>query len=139
MNQYSQLFLKKMASSKKSISRPIPAVVPLTVKQHTIFKQLARVCKLLHMNELEIVVWSLWVDDNNWAEDKANFEDFLMITGLQAKVFSSVLTAKRNILTLARTPRSTRSSLPMTTRPSAPPTNSGRAVTRTSSTFQQRG
>jgi len=61
--------------------------VPANVKQPTVHKQLAKVCKLFHMNELEIAVWSLWVEEQGWTGESMNLEDFLLITAMQVKVY----------------------------------------------------
>jgi len=41
---------------------------------------------LFHMNELEIALWSLWVDKNNWHDPVLTINQLLLITGFQVKV-----------------------------------------------------
>jgi len=89
MSQYSQLFLKRMSTSKKSNSSIIHIIVPLNARKQSIPKLITKMCKLLHLNELEIVAWSLWIDENNWNENdttEMSMENFLFITSLQIKV-----------------------------------------------------
>lgn len=54
-----------------------------------LFSQLLYVCKLLHMNELEIVMWSLNIELANIDWVKCNLDQpvILLTAGFQAKVF----------------------------------------------------
>jgi len=76
MNQYSQLFLKKMSNSKK---------IPSSLKHQQILKQLTKICKILHMNELEIATWSLIADKLEWKIEDLSLDDFIFVIGIQAK------------------------------------------------------
>lgn len=76
MNQYLQLFLKRVSNSDK---------IPISVRNQGIFKQVTKVCKLLHMNELEITVWSLHLDELEWTTEGLAIEMFLVVTAMQAK------------------------------------------------------
>lgn len=43
------------------------------------------VSRLFHLNELEIAVWSLWLEKLNWELGELSLESFLFVTGAQAK------------------------------------------------------
>jgi len=45
------------------------------------------VSRLFHLNELEISVWSLWLEKLNWQAGDLSVESFLLITSIQAKAF----------------------------------------------------
>lgn len=73
MTHQAQLFLRRIS---KQMTGDIELVEILN-----------RVCKMLCMNELEIVVWSIYLNDYNWcAPDLPLFEE-LCISGLAAKQY----------------------------------------------------
>eukprot|EP00826_Nyctotherus_ovalis_P046874 TRINITY_DN5335_c0_g1_i3.p1 TRINITY_DN5335_c0_g1~~TRINITY_DN5335_c0_g1_i3.p1 ORF type:complete len:186 (-),score=38.12 TRINITY_DN5335_c0_g1_i3:573-1130(-) len=76
MNQYLQLFLKRVSNSD---------TVPISLRNQGIFRHVIRICKLLHMNELEITVWSLHLEEIHWAMCSLSLDFFLAITAMQAK------------------------------------------------------
>jgi len=76
MNQYLYSFLKKMSSSNK---------IPPNGKLQPLFKILAKATRLFHMNELEVVVWSLWLDTLYWTIDDSSLETTIIIAAMQTK------------------------------------------------------
>lgn len=78
MNQYLQLFLKRVSNSDK---------IPISVRNQGTFKQVTKICKLLHMNELEITAWSLYLEQLEWNTNSLPAETFLLIIAMQAKDF----------------------------------------------------
>jgi len=78
MNQYLQLFLKRVSNSDR---------IPISVRNQGTFKQVTKICKLLHMNELEITVWSLYLEQLEWNTNGLPAETFLLIIAVQAKEF----------------------------------------------------
>lgn len=78
MNQYLQLFLKRMCNSE---------CIPSSIRCQTLFKQLIKVCKLMHLNELEITIWSLWLDQIAWDIKDLSVDTFLIITSMQVKEY----------------------------------------------------
>lgn len=74
MTQYIQLFLKKLSNNHR-----IP----------NLFGKLIMISKLLHMNELEITIWSLWLEKLNWVTDGLTLSNFLFVTGAQAKAYTN--------------------------------------------------
>jgi hypothetical protein len=53
-----------------------------------LFSVLLYVCKLLHMNELEVLQWSLYTESEsiNWVREDLSLSTILLLTGFQAKV-----------------------------------------------------
>jgi len=78
MNQYLYLFMKKMSNSEK---------IPPNGKLQPLFKQLAKISKLFHMNELEVVVWSLWLDNLCWTMNNLSLDETLFIAAMQTKEY----------------------------------------------------
>lgn len=76
MNQYLQLFLKRVSNSDK---------IPISARNQGIFKHVTKICKLLHMNELEITVWSLYLEQLEWSIERLGVEMFLVVSAMQAK------------------------------------------------------
>lgn len=69
---YTQLFLKKLSNKHR-----VPELL----------NKLIIISRLFHLNELEIAVWSLWLEQINWKLDSLPLETFLFVTGAQAKAF----------------------------------------------------
>jgi len=69
---YTQLFLKKLSNKHR-----VPELL----------NKLIVVSRLFHLNELEIAVWSLWLERLNWKLDDLSLETFLFVTGAQAKAY----------------------------------------------------
>lgn len=78
MNQYLYSFMKKMSFSEK---------IPASRKSQSLFKLLAKVSKLLHLNELEVVVWSLWLDALRWTMRDFSLEIVIFIAAMQTKEY----------------------------------------------------
>jgi len=80
MNNYTLQFLRKMANNPK---------IPVHM-QGGLFSGLLYVCKLLHLNEVEICQWSLLFENVLDLWEKGGFDQtiILLITGYQSKVFS---------------------------------------------------
>ncbi len=86
MNQYLQQFLKKMMNTMPRIDVFFPKVVQSTLSPESAFKLASKTSKLLHMNELEIIYWSLILDQNPWIPSAIALERHLLLTAFQAKV-----------------------------------------------------
>ena len=82
-----QQFLKKMSSSDKSNVLIWNELVPAHI-QPTISSQILYVCKTLHMNELEIALWSVCVDGHTWRELELDSNMILLLIAFQVKVLS---------------------------------------------------
>lgn len=78
MSQFLQQFLKKMSYS--------PSIPPF-LSRDIVLTKINQICKLLHMNELEVALWSYWADSLNWSIGKCDLNLFLHLTGFQAKEF----------------------------------------------------
>lgn len=78
MNQYLYLFMKKMSSSDK---------IPPNGKLQPLFKLLAKISKFFHMNELEVVVWSLWLDNLCWTMNSLSLDETLYVAAIQTKEY----------------------------------------------------
>lgn len=74
MNMYTQLFLKKLSNNHR-----IPELLNKVIV----------VSRMFHLNELEITVWSLWLEKLNWKLGDLSLETFLFVTGAQAKAYLS--------------------------------------------------
>jgi|688.fasta_scaffold848254_1 hypothetical protein len=73
MTHQAQLFLRRIS---KQVSGDIDLV-----------ESLNQVCKILCMNELEIVVWSIYLNDYNWCSPDLPLYEELCISGLAAKQY----------------------------------------------------
>lgn len=76
MNQCLHMFLKKMCPSDETAQ-----------SDPTIFRELTKVCKLMHMDELEVAAWSLHTDKLKWEMEDLLLEDFLIVTAIQIKEY----------------------------------------------------
>ncbi len=65
------------------------------MRQLPIEAVVSRISKQLHMNELEIAIWAVWVEQNNWRDSSVSFDNFFVLTGYQVKVLV-VVTARSN-------------------------------------------
>jgi hypothetical protein len=70
--------MKKMSNSGK---------IPPNGKLQPLFKQLVKISKLFHMNELEVVVWSLWLDNLCWTMNNHFLDEILFISAIQTKEY----------------------------------------------------
>jgi hypothetical protein len=81
MNQYTIQFLRKVAESNKCIKLfTLGAEYSLA----NMFSSILYICKLLHMNELEITLWSLCLESANKKDNDLSV--VLLVTAYQAKV-----------------------------------------------------
>eukprot|EP00826_Nyctotherus_ovalis_P060622 TRINITY_DN8528_c0_g1_i30.p1 TRINITY_DN8528_c0_g1~~TRINITY_DN8528_c0_g1_i30.p1 ORF type:complete len:406 (-),score=107.63 TRINITY_DN8528_c0_g1_i30:80-1297(-) len=85
-NQNTLQYLKRMSNSSKS-NRAL-MVVP-GYPRSELFSILLYVCKLLHMNELETLQWSLCAESEHidWSRKDLSQSIILLLTGFQAKQF----------------------------------------------------
>jgi len=81
MNQYTIQFLRKVAESNKCIKY---FTLGVEYSSANIFSSILYVCKLLHMNELEITLWSLCLESTN--KKDLDLAIVLLVTAYQAKV-----------------------------------------------------
>lgn len=65
-------------------------LVPDKLKHPSLERTINKIASQLNMNELEITLWSLWVDKNNWGEPSLSTYQFLFITGFQVKVIQFI-------------------------------------------------
>lgn len=87
MTPYTVQFLKRMAES--SARNFLLVKIVAQYFKSDLFTQLLYVCKLLHMNEVEIVVWSLEIESakTDWVKSAADQPVVFLIAGFQAKVW----------------------------------------------------
>lgn len=82
MNQFTIQFLRRMAESNKSMS--ITKDIGNECSLPNMFSTVLYICKLLHMNELEIALWSLCLESAN--KKDLELAVVLLVTAYQAKV-----------------------------------------------------
>lgn len=84
--QYTLQYLKRMSTSDKSNLYSL-LIVP-AYPRSSLFSVLIYVCKLLHLNELEALQWSLCVESGNidWKRSDLDHAIILLLTGFQVKV-----------------------------------------------------
>jgi len=75
-----------MSRSEKSNS-PFLNVVPVLLKNKELMEKLIEITKMLHLNELEIAVWSLVLDSLGWIQQGIGRDTFLFVIAFQTKVY----------------------------------------------------
>eukprot|EP00826_Nyctotherus_ovalis_P030419 TRINITY_DN2428_c0_g2_i3.p1 TRINITY_DN2428_c0_g2~~TRINITY_DN2428_c0_g2_i3.p1 ORF type:complete len:155 (-),score=34.86 TRINITY_DN2428_c0_g2_i3:22-486(-) len=78
LNQYTLQFLREMTRSNK---------IPSLLKNKDLLSKLVEITKVLHLNELEIAVWSLVLDSLEWSQPGIGRETFLFVIAFQAKQY----------------------------------------------------
>ncbi len=86
MNQYTLQFLRRMASNSLSSLLCLTFIVAPALPREDVLKLLIAHCKLLHLNELEIVAWSLLAETQSWALEAGKPNLLLLLAAFQAKV-----------------------------------------------------
>ncbi len=76
MSQFLINFLKNMVETSKTLDHS---------KALTFLPNLIKVCKLLHLNELEITLWSLHIDISKWDLQKFQLSQCLLFSAIIAK------------------------------------------------------
>jgi hypothetical protein len=74
-----------MSRSKKSID-VLLSVVPILLKNKELIGKLVEITKVLHLNELEIAIWSLVLDSLEWTQQGIGRDTFLFVIAFQVKV-----------------------------------------------------
>ena len=80
MNQCIYMFMKRMCIFDETNFNQL---------NQNIFKQFGKVCKLLHINELEMAIWSLYLDKLGWKLEGISLEMYLILTGIQSKQYAN--------------------------------------------------
>eukprot|EP00826_Nyctotherus_ovalis_P050421 TRINITY_DN6173_c0_g2_i2.p2 TRINITY_DN6173_c0_g2~~TRINITY_DN6173_c0_g2_i2.p2 ORF type:complete len:106 (+),score=6.04 TRINITY_DN6173_c0_g2_i2:444-761(+) len=79
------MLLKAMVNSKHRTTF-IQQLGRLDVEKETLVEELIKVSRLAGLNAVEIIHWSLLLDNYGWEESGVNYKKFLRITALQIKV-----------------------------------------------------
>jgi len=81
VTQQSQLFLRRISANSR-----IPKEVR-ELRDQTLLTHLNNVSKTLMFNEMEIVVWALYLDKLGWTDEKFSLEDNLYLTAFAVKMY----------------------------------------------------
>jgi hypothetical protein len=80
------MLLKAMTKSEHR-KHSFTSLEKLEIEKETLLSELIKVAQLANLNAMEIIHWSLLLDNCRWEDSGSNYRKFLRITALQIKVY----------------------------------------------------
>jgi len=87
VDKFNQMLLKAMINSeyRNTLNNNIER---LGMENEVLLSEVIKVSRLANLNAMEIVHWSLLLDNCEWKDEELNYKKLLRVTALQIKVRS---------------------------------------------------